>query len=349
MSIALSFFGALPDGRSATLYTLTNASGAQLCLSDYGARIVSIRVPDRAGRLADVTLGFDSAQGYIQQDNYIGATIGRVGNRIAGSAFTLNGQAFHIQANEGPNCLHGGQNGFDRKLWQAEACEGDEGDVITFRYTSADGEEGFPGTLQVTVSMGWTHHNELSICYSAVCDKDTLCNLTNHAYFNLAGSGDITHQVLTLHADLITETDDALIPTGRELPVDGLPVDFRKGLCIGDGFANAQAYPMMAKKDGYDFNFAVSGSGMRCLGTLRDAQSGRVMHICSTEPCVQVYSGQHMDFTGHNGQHYGRHAGLALETQHHPDAVHHAAFPSVVLRAGEPYETQTVYCFGVEE
>ena len=189
MSISISSFGALPDGRTAALYTLTNPSGAQLCLTDYGARIVAVRVPDRTGNLADVALGFDSAADYIRQDNYIGATIGRVGNRIAGSAFTLNGKDYHLDANEGPNCLHGGHNGFDRQLWHAEPHEGEAADMVTFTYTSADGEEGFPGTLRVTVSIGWSHENDLSICYSAVCDQDTLCNLTNHSYFNLAGQG----------------------------------------------------------------------------------------------------------------------------------------------------------------
>ena len=153
---------------------------------------------------------------------------------------------------------------------------------------------------------------------------------------------------MTLNAPFITETDDALIPTGHDLPVDGLPVDFRAGLRLGEGFARGSEYPMMVAKNGYDFNFAVAGSGMRCFGSLYDPQSGRVMHLCSTEPCVQVYSGQHMDFSGHHGAHYGCHAGLALETQHHPDAIHHAAFPSVVLRANTSYETQTVYSFGVK-
>ena len=285
MSISISSFGALPDGRAAVLYTLTNPSGAQLCLTDYGARIVAVRVPDRTGNLADVALGFDSAADYIRQDNYIGATIGRVGNRIAGSAFTLNGKDYHVDANEGPNCLHGGHNGFDRQLWHAEPHEGEAADMVTFTYTSADGEEGFPGTLRVTVSIGWSHENDLSICYSAVCDQDTLCNLTNHSYFNLAGQGNIEQQILTLNAPFITETDDALIPTGHDLPVDGLPVDFRAGLRLGEGFARGSEYPMMVAKNGYDFNFAVAGSGMRCFGSLYDPQSGRVMHLCSTEPC----------------------------------------------------------------
>ena len=200
----------------------------------------------------------------------------------------------------------------------------------------------------MTVSIGWSHENDLSICYSAVCDQDTLCNLTNHSYFNLAGQGNIEQQILTLNASFITETDDALIPTGRDLPVNGLPVDFRAGLRLGEGFARGSEYPMMVAKNGYDFNFAVAGSGMRCFGSLYDPQSGRVMHLCSTEPCVQVYSGQHMDFSGHQGTHYGCHAGLALETQHHPDAIHHAAFPSVVLRANTSYETQTLYSFSVK-
>ena len=347
MSITLSSFGRASDGREARLYTLENKSGASVSLCDFGARIVSICVPDRQGALADVNIGFDSVAEYDRKGGWsVGAAIGRVGNRIAGAAFTLNGKEYRLPANEGPNCLHGGI-GFDHRWWQGEAHEGTEADMVTFRYESADGEEGFPGKLDVEITYAWTEKNELCIRYHAVSDQDTLCNLTNHAYFNLGGEN-VTDHVLQLNADKITATDSALIPTGEELDVTGLPVDLRGGLRIGDGFARAAEYPLMAEKNGYDFNFRVPGAGMRLMGTLHCPATGRVMHVCSTEPCIQLYTGQHFDATGHGGVHYGPWAGLALETQHHPDAIHHPNFPSVILPAGKEFVSETVYSFGVE-
>ena len=347
MSITLSSFGRASDGREATLYTLENKSGASVSLCDFGARIVSIQVPDRDGRLGEVCIGFDSIAEYDRKGGWsVGAAIGRVGNRIAGAAFTLNGVEYHLPANEGPNCLHGGI-GFDHRWWQAEAHEGEEADMVTFRYESADGEEGFPGKLAVEITYAWTEKNELCIHYHAVGDQDTLCNLTNHAYFNLGGANVVDH-VLQLNADKITATDSALIPTGEELDVTGLPVDLRAGLRIGAGFARSAEYPLMVEKNGYDFNFRVPGEGLRLMGVLHCPATGRAMHVCSTEPCIQVYTGQHFNVTGHGGTHYGPWAGVALETQHHPDAIHHPNFPSVVLRAGEEFASETVYSFGVE-
>lgn len=349
MSISVSSFGQTADGRAASLYTMTNRCGASVSLCDWGARIVGIHVPDKMGKLANVSLCFDDVSGYATPDSsYIGATIGRVGNRIGGASFMLNGQEYKISANEGPNTLHGGIYGFDRHWWTAQCGESDDGDLVTMTYVSADGEEGFPGELSVSVTFGWSDKNELSIKYTAQSDRDTLCNLTNHAYFNLGDTNDILDHTLQINAGHITPTDDALIPIGTDIPVDGLPVDLRTPLKIRDGLSRSAEYPMMVKKNGYDFNFAISGEGMRCLSVLRDEKSGRCMQVFSTEPCIQLYTGQGFNVQGADGRHYGPYAGLALETQHHPDAIHQPAFPSVILRKGETYETQTIYRFSTE-
>lgn len=342
-------YGMLTDGTQATLYTLKNKSGASLSLCDYGARIVSIIVPDKNGTLGEVALGFTSAGLYESIDSYVGAAIGRASNRINGAAFDIGDKHYTVTANEGTTCLHGGTPGFDGVMWEAACQEGEEGDVVSFRRVSPDGEQGFPGTLATEILYAWTDKNELCISYHAVCDQDTVCGLTNHVYFNLDGSDTIKNHILCLHAPLITETDDALIPTGRELDVAGLPVDMQKPLLLREGFARSDEYPMMVKKNGYDFNFFVPGEGLRVHAVLHAPASGRTMHMCSTEPCVQLYSGQHFDTDGGlNGKHYGAYAGLALETQHHPDAVHHENFPSMILKANEPYFSQTLYAFSAE-
>lgn len=352
MSISISSFGALPDGRAAALYTLTNPSGAQLCLTDYGARIVAVRVPDRTGNLADVALGFDSAADYIRQDNYIGATIGRVGNRIAGSAFTLNGKDYHVDANEGPNCLHGGHNGFDRQLWHAEPHEGEAADMVTFTYTSADGEEGFPGTLRVTVSIGWSHENDLSICYSAVCDQDTLCNLTNHSYFNLDGhgAGSIEEHELWLRASHFTPVAAGSIPTGEIRAVAGTPMDFTQPKKIGRDIR--EDYEQLLLTGGYDHNFVIDGwnddGTLRHIATVKGPKSGRVMKAYTTLPGVQFYAGNFIDVQpGKDGVTYGNRCGFALETQYFPDTIHHENFPSYVFGGenGREYDSVTVYKF----
>lgn len=352
MSISISSFGALPDGRAAALFTLTNPSGAQLCLTDYGARIVAVRVPDRTGNLADVALGFDSAADYIRQDNYIGATIGRVGNRIAGSAFTLSGKDYHVDANEGPNCLHGGHNAFDRQLWHAEPHEGEAANMVTFTYTSADGEEGFPGTLRVTVSIGWSHENDLSICYSAVCDQDTLCNLTNHSYFNLDGhgAGSIEEHELWLRASHFTPVAAGSIPTGEIRAVSGTPMDFTQPKKIGRDIR--EDYEQLLLTGGYDHNFVIDGwnddGTLRHIATVKGPKSGRVMKAYTTLPGVQFYAGNFIDVQpGKDGVTYGNRCGFALETQYFPDTIHHENFPSYVFGGenGREYDSVTVYKF----
>ena len=345
MAVTKSVFGKSPEGKEISLYTLSNDKGMKAEITDLGATLVRVLVPDAAGRVDDLVLGFDNGESYYGNGSFFGTVIGPCANRTGGAEYTLDGVTYQLDKNDGANNLHTHkQLGFHKRLWDAEMGE----NSVTFSLEDEDGHLGFPGNKKVSVTYSLSEENELTLHYHASSDKKTIINLTNHSYFNLAGQGNIEQQILTLNAPFITETDDALIPTGHDLPVDGLPVDFRAGLRLGEGFARGSEYPMMVAKNGYDFNFAVAGSGMRCFGSLYDPQSGRVMHLCSTEPCVQVYSGQHMDFSGHHGAHYGCHAGLALETQHHPDAIHHAAFPSVVLRANTSYETQTVYSFGVK-
>lgn len=345
MAVIKSLFGKSAEGKEISLYTLSNDQGMKAEITDLGATLVRVLVPDATGKVDDLVLGFDNGESYYGNDSFFGTVIGPCANRTGGAEYTLDGVTYQLDKNDGANNLHTHkQLGFHKRLWDAEMGE----NSVTFSLEDEDGHLGFPGNKKVSVTYSLSEENELTLHYHASSDKKTIINLTNHSYFNLAGQGNIERQILTLNAPFITETDDALIPTGHDLPVDGLPVDFRAGLRLGEGFARGSEYPMMVAKNGYDFNFAVAGSGMRCFGALYDPQSGRVMHLCSTEPCVQVYSGQHMDFSGHHGAHYGCHAGLALETQHHPDAIHHAAFPSVVLRANTPYETQTVYSFSVK-
>ena len=346
MSITTAPFGMLADGRTATLYTITNASGASVSLCDFGAHLVSVRVPDKQGKLGDVCLGFESAAAYDQIEySFFGGTIGRVGNRIARGKFSLNGKDYTLYQNNGGNSLHGGKLGFDRRWWQG-AVQGE--DTVVFTRVSPDGEENYPGNLTLTVAFTWTEDCALRIAYHAVTDQDTLCNLTNHAYFNLGSTADILDHQVMICADAITEVYDDLIPTGVDAPVEGLPCDLRKPVVIREGIARSAEYPIMITAKGYDFNYPIPGKGLRLCASAYAADTGRMMEVYSTEPCMQFYTGQYMDADGRNGVHYGMHGGFAMETQHHPDAIHHPQFPSVVLKAGDVYETFTEYRFSVK-
>ena len=346
MPITVSPFGVLGDGRTAQLYTITNAQGASVSLCDFGAHLVSVRVPDKCGKLGDVCLGFESAAAYDQIEySFFGGTIGRVGNRIAGGKFSLNGKNYAVFQNNGSNALHGGKLGFDRRWWTGEI-KGEN--QVLFTRVSPDMEENFPGTLTVSVLFTWTDDCTLRIEYKAQSDQDTLCNLTNHAYFNLGNTSDILDHEVTVCADTITEVREDLIPTGIDAPVDGLPCDLRKPTVIRDGLARSQEYPIMISARGYDFNYPIPGEGLRLCATAYAADSGRLMEVFTTEPCMQLYTGQYMDADGRGGVHYGAHGGFAMETQHHPDAIHHPQFPSVVLKAGDTYQTVTEYRFSVK-
>lgn len=343
-------FGTAPDGQAVELITLTNANGVELRAMTYGAIIVSLKVPDRAGKLGDVVLGYDSLAGYVKSSPYFGAVVGRYGNRIAKGKFTLDGTAYTLAVNNGPNALHGGLKGFDKVVWHANTLHSADGVGIRFHYVSKDGEEGYPGTLSASVTYVLTDSNEVHVAYEATTDKATPLNLTQHSYFNLAGTGDILAHVLTLHADRYTPVDSTLIPTGELAPVAGTPFDFTAPHAVGERI-NAD-HQQLKFGGGYDHNFVLTraDTGLTLAAVLKEPTSGRVLEVRTTEPGVQFYSGNFLDgtLTGKGGTVYAHRTGLCLETQHFPDSPNQAAFPSTILRPGQTYRSRTVWRFGVE-
>ena len=355
MSIVRAPFGVMPSGEAVDQYTLQNAGGSSVSIITYGGTLTAIRVPDRAGKLSDVCLGFDTLEKYLNVPGYMGALIGRYANRIGGARFTLNGKTYSLYPNEGENTLHGGKVGFNRKVWAAQTVSepGVERLVLTCR--SEDGEEGYPGALDVRVTYSFDDEDELTIHYEAVCDQDTVVNLTNHCYFNLAGhnSGTVEDHVIQINADRFTVVRPDSIPTGELRPVDGTPFDLRAGLRIGDGLARIGEDEQMRFGKGYDHNFAISceGEGVVKAVELYDPASGRVMETFTDMPGVQFYSANMLesDFAGKDGVMYGHHAGLCLETQFFPDSPNRPEVPSCTLRAGQKYDYTTVYKFSVRE
>lgn len=348
MSITQKPFGVDLIGRPMTLYTMTNRMGASVSVLDFGAHIVSIRVPDRTGTLRDVCLGYDSLNEYDQNGGYLGATVGRYGNRIGQARFSLNGVEYTLFPNNGRNNLHGGREGFDKKWWRGQVLEADGEDAVLFTYVAHDGEEGFPGRLRVQVTFAFDDACRLSIRYLAASDKDTVVNLTNHSYFNLAGEGNILGHTLQVYADAVTDVDSELIPTGKLLPVAGTPLDLLKAVEIGRCFERRSECRLLDEANGFDVNFVLRGEGLREAAVLRDPASGRTMRVLTTEPGVQVYSGQGLNQKGHDGVSYGPYSGIALETQHYPDSPNQPHFPSTVLRAGDTYQSTTIYAFSAE-
>lgn len=344
-------FGRLPDGREAHLYTLRAASGLQVEIADYGGTIVRLLAPDRDGKLADVTLGFSSVEPYPAKSPYFGALIGRVGNRIAGGRFTLDGVSHTLATNNAPGgmpCqLHGGKVGFDKVLWAAEQVTLGGQPALRLRYTSADGEEGFPGQLTVEVVYSLTTDNGVRIDYAATTTKPTPVNLTNHAYFNLAGEGQgtILGHELTIRARRYTPVNAGLIPTGELAAVTGTPFDFTAPHTIGERIGATDGQLRLA--GGYDHNFVLDSAdgSLAVAATVREPVSGRVLEVLTTEPGLQFYSGNFLDgkLTGKSGGTYLHRGGFCLETQHFPDSPNQPAFPSVVLRPGQSYRTTTVY------
>ncbi len=340
-------FGKTADGTPVDLYTLSNANGFEVAITNYGGIIVSLKAPDRNGRFADVVLGFDSLDGYLKQHPYFGAIVGRYGNRIAKGRFKLNGTEYKLATNNGPNALHGGIKGFDKAVWQAKELQSPEGQALQLTYVSKDGEEGYPGNLTVTVVYTVTDKNELKIDYSATTDKDTVLNVTNHSYFNLAGEGDILGHDLKLNAGRFTPVDSGLIPTGELRSVKGTPFDFSTPTPIGARIGAADEQIKLG--GGYDHNFVLDSGG----GTLAQAaevyepKTGRVLEVWTTEPGIQFYTGNFLDGTlkGKGGRVYAKRTGLCLETQHFPDSPNKPAFPSTVLKAGAKYQSQTVFRF----
>ncbi len=336
-------FGATSDGRAVARYTLKNDSGTLARIITYGGIISELQVKDRDGQLADVVLGFDNIKQYETENPYFGCIAGRVANRIAGGAFALDGKTYRLALNNGPNHLHGGSKGFDKVVWDAEEVAHPDGEAVRLSYLSKDGEEGYPGNLQVFVTYILTRDNTLRIDYEATTDRATPINLTNHSYFNLAGgSRDVLDHIMTLYARYYTEPDETLIPTGRILPVAGTPLDFLKPSAVGGRIGRIAI-------GGYDHNFILDNGGRAVPGLaaeLYEPTSGRVMEIYTSEPAVQIYSGIHLDAVkGKGGAVYHRYYGLCLETQHYPDSINQPGFPSVVLRPGETYRTSTLHRF----
>jgi aldose 1-epimerase len=345
-----SIFGELSDGREAHLYTLANKNGMEVAISDYGATIVSIKVPDRKGNFADVALGYDSPKGYATGDSYFGGTIGRYGNRIAHGQFTLDGHTYNLAKNNGENSLHGGAAPFNKAMWTATEIPAAGDAALRCTYISKDGEGGYPGNLSVRVTFTLTEKNELKIEYFATTDKDTVLNLTNHSYFNLAGegSGDVLAQVMQLHASRFTPVDETLIPTGELRKVEGTPFDFREATAIGSRIEQDEQQLKYGR--GYDHNWVLDEGAQGSLVAAAEAYdpaSGRVMDVLTTEPGIQFYTGNFLDGTIHGkaGKVYGHRGAFCLETQHFPDSPNHPAFPSTELKPGMKFESTTIYRF----
>lgn len=346
-------FGKLADGRPVTLYTLTGPRGLVVEIMDYGASIVSILTPDRAGKIGDVVLGFPNSSKYVEKRAFFGAIVGRVANRIADARFTLDGKTYVLAANNSPGglpCyLHGGNVGFDRVVWQAEPCEIAGHPAVRLRYLSKDGEEGFPGNLNVQVLYSVTPDNGLRIDYEATTDATTPVNLGNHCYFNLRGEGNgtILDHELTLRASRYTPVNKGLIPTGEIDPVHGTPFDFTTPHRIGERI-NA-THEQLSLGGGYDHNFVIDrkGAALELAVTLYEPTSGRVLEMLTTEPGLQFYSGNFLDgaLVGKSGRPYPYRSAVVLEPQHYPDSVNHPKFPSTVLRPGATYKSSTVYRF----
>ena len=349
---ARSPFGRLPDGRAVEQFTLTNAHGIEVRVITYGGIITTIRTPDRSGQLDDIVLGFDSLAGYLKNVPYFGAIVGRYANRIANGQFSLDGTAYRLARNNGPNTLHGGVRGFDKVVWTGEPFETDSGVGVTLRYISKDGEEGFPGTLITRLTYTLTPRDELVVDYEATTDKATPLNLSQHTYWNLHGTtgGTILDHVLTLDASAFTPVDSAVIPTGEIAPVAGTPLDFRTATRIGDRIGQDNEQLRFGR--GYDHNWVLDrpgGSGLVHAARVLEPESGRTLDISTTEPGVQFYSGNFLDGTikGKGGRVYAYRSGLCLETQHFPDSPNHANFPSTILRSGATYRSRTVFRFSV--
>jgi aldose 1-epimerase len=342
-------FGKLADGTAVDIYTL-KTTGLEVRITNFGARIVSIETPDRAGKVADVALGYDTLDEYVADNKtYLGSIVGRYGNRIAHGSFTIDGKTYNVPKNNGPNSLHGGTIGFDRKVWQAHEVPGG----VEFTLVSPDGDQGYPGTL--TAHVKYTVHapGTLRIDYTATTDKPTVVNLTNHTYFNLAGEGHgtILGEKVKLDADAYTPVDAGLIPTGELAPVKGTPFDFTQATVIGERINEDNQQLKYA--GGYDVNWVVRGKAgeLRPAAEVIDPTSGRTMTVETTQPGVQFYTGNSLPglFKGRSGVVYGKNMGLCLETQHFPDSPNHPSFPSTELKPGETMQQTTVFRFGVEK
>jgi aldose 1-epimerase len=342
LGLEVSPYGKMPDGAAVSLYTLTNDKGMRVKLTSYGAITVSVEVPDKAGKLTDVTLGYDTLDGWLKSTSYFGATVGRYANRIAKGKFTLDGQTYTLATNNGENALHGGIKGFDKVVWDAEPVKAADSVGVKFTYTSKDGEEGYPGNLKVTVVYTLTNANEFRAEFSATTDKATVVNLAHHTYWNLGGpaAGDILGHMMMINADKYTPVDAGLIPTGELKAVAGGPMDFTTPHAIGERIAQVEG--------GYDHNYVLrAGDPIHLAAKVVDPKSGRIMEILTDQPGVQFYSGNFLDgtVTGKGGVVYKKHYGFCLETQHFPDSPNKPDFPPVVLKPGETYKHIMIHKF----
>ncbi len=345
-------FGKTADGKPVDLFTLTNSKGMEVRAMTYGGIIVSIRVPDKNGKMADVVLGHDDLDGYLVNPPYFGAIVGRYANRIANGTFTLDGKTYTLAKNDGPNTLHGGLIGFNKVIWEGREFHDAKGPGVSFSYLSKDGEEGFPGNLKVKVNYTLTGDNQLIVDYEASTDKATPLNISQHSYFDLAGegSGDILGHELMLNADHFTPVNKTLIPTGEIRSVHGTPLDFTKPTAIGARINDN--YEQLVVGHGYDHNFVINrkGDGLILAARVREPNSGRVLEVYTTQPAVQFYSGNFLDgtITGKHGHVYKARDGFCLETQHYPDSPNHPDFPSTIVRPGKTFHSQTVFKFSAE-
>jgi len=347
-------FGTTADAKPVELFTLTNAHDVEVRAMTYGATIVWLHAPDREGHLDDIVLGYPTLAGYLAQSPYFGAIVGRYGNRIAKGRFTLDGKAYQLATNNGPNHLHGGVKGFDKVVWSAEPAETDTSATVTFSYVSPAGEEGYPGTLRARVTYTLTDRDELRVDYLATTDQATPVNLTQHSYFNLAGAGtrDILSHELMIAADRYTPVDATLIPTGEIAPVAGTPFDFRTPTAIGARIGQSDVQLQHGK--GYDHNWVLNRAGaaegaLVLAARVTEPTTGRTLDVFTTEPGIQFYSGNFLDgtITGKDGRVYQHRYGFCLETQHFPDSPNHPNFPSTILRPGREYRSTTVFQFGI--
>jgi aldose 1-epimerase len=342
-------FGVAPDGTPVDIYTLQNHKGGEVRICTYGGIVVSLKVPDRDGQLGDVVLGYDTLAEYIKENPYFGSLIGRYGNRIAKGRFTLDGEQFVLAVNNPPNHLHGGLKGFDKVVWRARSYQTQQGPALELTYLSPDGEEGYPGNLNVKAIYTWRDDNTLRLDYTATTDAPTVLNLTHHSYFNLAGRGDILGHEVMINANRFTPVDETLIPTGELRPVDGTPFDFRQPTAIGARINRADE--QLKFGNGYDHNWVINNPAgqLELQARVYEPTSGRVLEVLSTEPGLQFYSGNFLDgtITGKGSKKYEFRHGFCMEPQHFPDSPNQPDFPSVVLRQGQTYRNTIMYRFSV--
>ena len=351
MGIIRSKFGNTAEGQKVSVITMVNKNGVGVELTEYGATLTALTVPDRAGRIEDVVLGYEDAMDYIRNTYFFGATIGRNGNRIGGAQVTLSNQTYRLDKNENNNNLHSGFAGYDKVVWDVEILEAEM--TVKFSYHSPDGEQGFPGDFDITVAYTLTEENEIKIHYTGKSNADTIANLTNHSYFNLAGhgSGDVLEQVMWIDAEAMTVIDEQSIPTGELRAVKGTPMDFTTPKKIGRDIA--ADYEQLRLVKGYDHNYVLNNQNgqVRKVAQVTEEKSGRMMEVYTDCVGMQLYTGNFIgDGTiGKEGKIYGKHSGFCLETQFYPDANHHEHFPSSILKAGALYDTTTIYKFSIKE